>query len=78
MAIADRAHPGATVTTTWRGEAYTLPAWLLLAQAITHATEHRTQISAILTHQGIEPPSMDVWPYHEDQFDEDWSQLWSS
>jgi uncharacterized damage-inducible protein DinB len=78
VGLAAHAQPGATVTTTWRGEAYTLPAWMLLAQAITHATEHRTQIAAILTHQGIEPPGMDIWTYHEDQFDGDWSQLWSS
>lgn len=75
---AARARPGATVTTTWRGESYTLPVWMLLAQAITHATEHRTQVSAILTQQGIEPPGLDVWTYHEDRFNGDWSQLWSS
>jgi uncharacterized damage-inducible protein DinB len=74
---ASRAPDGATVTTTWRGETFTLPAWVLLAQALTHATEHRTQIAAILTQQGIEPPGMDVWTYHEDRFNADWSQLWS-
>lgn len=78
VGLAARAQPGAVVTTSWRGEAYTLPAWVLLAQAITHATEHRTQVSAILTQQGIEPPSLDVWTYHEDRFDADWSRLWSS
>ena len=75
---AARASAGATVTTTWRGEAYTLPVWLLLAQALTHATEHRTQISAILTQQGIEPPGLDAWTYHEDRFNGDWSQLWAT
>lgn len=76
--VAARAQSGASVTTTWRGEAYTLPVWMLLAQAITHATEHRAQISAILTQLGIEPPGMDVWTYHEDRFNGDWSRLWSS
>ena len=75
--LAARAETGATVTTTWRGEEYTLPVWLLLVQAINHATEHRTQVAAILTQQGIEPPGMDGWTYHEDHFDGDWSQLWS-
>ena len=74
---ASRAHTGATVTTTWRDETFTLPVWVLLAQALTHATEHRTQIAAILTQQGIDPPGMDVWSYHEDRFDADWSRLWS-
>lgn len=30
---ASRAQPGATVTTTWQGEAVTLPVWVLLDQA---------------------------------------------
>jgi uncharacterized damage-inducible protein DinB len=75
--LAARAQPGATVTTAWRGEDYTLPVWLLLVQAINHATEHRTQVAAILTQLGIEPPGMDGWTYHETCFDADWSQLWS-
>ena len=75
--LSAQAPDGATVTTMWRGAAYTLPIWLLLVQAINHATEHRAQVSAILTQQGIEPPSMDGWTYHEDRFSSDWSQLWS-
>lgn len=76
--LAGRAQSGATVTTTWRGERHTLPVWLLLVQAINHATEHRAQVAAILTQQGIEPPSMDGWTYHEAVLNGDWSQLWSS
>ena len=75
--LAARAEDGDTVTTVWRDEDYTLPVWLLLVQAINHATEHRTQVAAILTQLGIEPPNMDGWTYHEDQFAGDWSQLWS-
>lgn len=75
--FAATAHAGATVSTTWRGEVYTLPVWMLLAQAIHHATEHRTQIATILTQQGVEPPTLDIWAYHEDRFKGDWSQLWA-
>jgi uncharacterized damage-inducible protein DinB len=75
--LAAQAQSGATVVTTWRGDEYTLPVWLLLLQAINHATEHRAQVSAILTQQGITPPSMDGWTYHETCFDGDWSLLWS-
>ena len=75
--LAAQAQSGATVTTTWRGEAYTLPVWLLLVQAINHATEHRAHVAAILTQQGIEPPSMDGWTYHEACFNGDWSLLWT-
>ncbi|HEY7030593.1 MAG TPA: DinB family protein [Thermomicrobiales bacterium] len=75
--LAAQTQSGATVTTTWRGEGYTLPVWLLLVQAINHATEHRAQVAAILTQLGIEPPGMDGWTYHETCFDGDWSLLWA-
>jgi uncharacterized damage-inducible protein DinB len=75
--LAAHAHDEATVTTTYRGEGFTLPVWLLLVQAINHATEHRAQVAAILTQQGLEPPSMDGWTYHEARSNADWSQLWS-
>jgi uncharacterized damage-inducible protein DinB len=77
IALAAQAQSGATVTTMYRGEGYTLPVWLLLVQAINHATEHRAQVAAILTQQGIEPPGMDGWTYHETRFDADWSRLWA-
>jgi uncharacterized damage-inducible protein DinB len=63
--IAAQARPGDTVTAHYQGQEYTLPNWLPLVQAINHATEHRVQVAAILTQQGIEPPSMDGWNYHD-------------
>ena len=77
LELAAQAQAGATVTTTYRGADYTLPVWLLLVQAINHATEHRAQVAAILTQQGLEPPSLDGWTYHEARANADWSQLWS-
>ncbi len=35
----------------------------LIVQEITHATEHRAQIAAIITQLGLEPPDMSVWQY---------------
>jgi uncharacterized damage-inducible protein DinB len=35
----------------------------LIVQEITHATEHRTQIAAIITQLGLEPTDMSVWQY---------------
>lgn len=75
---AANAQSGATVTTPSGGENFTLPVWLLLLQAYNHATDHRSQISTILTQLGIEPPNTDGWTYHEVNFDADWSRLWSS
>jgi uncharacterized damage-inducible protein DinB len=42
---------------------WTMPAALLLLQAINHGTEHRSQVATILTHLGIQPPEMDGWEY---------------
>ena len=38
----------------------------LMVQAITHSTEHRTQVATILTQLGLEPPDMSTWMYMED------------
>jgi uncharacterized damage-inducible protein DinB len=35
----------------------------LVVQALNHSTEHRAQVSAIITQLGIEPPSMSGWIY---------------
>jgi uncharacterized damage-inducible protein DinB len=37
-----------------------------MVQAINHSTEHRTQIAAIITQLGMEPPDMSGWQYMED------------
>lgn len=44
-----------------------VPKAVILTQAINHATEHRAQIMAMLTHLGIQPPELDVWLYFEVQ-----------
>jgi uncharacterized damage-inducible protein DinB len=38
----------------------------LIAQALGHSTEHRTQISAIITQLGMEPPDMSGWHYMQE------------
>ncbi len=38
----------------------------LMVQAVGHSTEHRTQISAIITQLGMEPPDMSGWTYMEE------------
>lgn len=35
----------------------------LLSQAINHATEHRVNITTILSAAGVEHPSLDAWAY---------------
>ncbi|HWO69398.1 MAG TPA: DinB family protein [Actinomycetota bacterium] len=38
-------------------------AGVLLAQALTHGTDHRTQVLTILTTLGVEHPDLDAWDY---------------
>jgi uncharacterized damage-inducible protein DinB len=39
--------------------------WVVMVQAINHATEHREQIKSILSSLGITPPDIDGWTYGE-------------
>jgi uncharacterized damage-inducible protein DinB len=57
-----------TVPVKWdEGEIRSVPASLILTQAINHATEHRAQIRTILTQLGIEPPDLSGWAYIEER-----------
>jgi uncharacterized damage-inducible protein DinB len=41
------------------------PMGIRLAQALHHGTDHRSQICTALTTLGVEPPSIDVWDFGE-------------
>jgi len=45
------------------GRIYSIPAPRFLVQILTHATEHRTHVTTILTQLGIEPPDLSGWAY---------------
>lgn len=44
---------------------YEYPLSSLIAQALSHSTEHRTQIATTITQLGLEPPDMSGWAYME-------------
>ncbi len=44
-------------------DGYIIEPWVLLLQAINHATEHREQIKSMLTGLGVKPPRLDAWVY---------------
>jgi uncharacterized damage-inducible protein DinB len=44
-------------------DGYTIEPWVLVLQAINHATEHREQIKSMLTALGVKPPRVDGWGY---------------
>jgi uncharacterized damage-inducible protein DinB len=53
-----------TVAINWDGGIVKhIPKAIILTQVINHATEHRSQIMAILTQLGIQPPELDGWSY---------------
>jgi uncharacterized damage-inducible protein DinB len=67
IAIAEQHDPSVRYAIEWQdGNTYELPSAVYLAQAITHAAEHRSQIATILTQQGIEPPDVSVWAWCEE------------
>lgn len=40
-----------------------VPAGVILAQALHHANEHRSQVATILTQIGVTPPEWGVWEF---------------
>jgi uncharacterized damage-inducible protein DinB len=63
---APKVQAGDTVPIDWDGVLRDVPKTILLTQAINHATEHRAQVMAILTHLGVEPPELDSWAYFDE------------
>ena len=55
------------VQVVWRdGAIRPVPKTIFLTQVINHAIEHRTQITAIMTQLGIEPPDLQPWEYFDE------------
>ena len=48
------------------GQIKLIPAKIFILQAIHHAHEHRTQVATMLGQQGIKPPHISGWSYHDD------------
>lgn len=63
---AAKVQAGDTVQIDWEGTPRDVPKAIILTQVINHATEHRAQITAILTQLGIEPPDLQGWQYFDE------------
>jgi uncharacterized damage-inducible protein DinB len=63
LALAENAQSNEIIKVERGGQTYEIPISIFFAQAINHATEHRSHVCTILTQQGIEPPNLDVWSY---------------
>ncbi len=46
-------------------DGYFVEPWVIMLQAINHATEHREQIKSLLSALGVTPPDVDGWDYGE-------------
>ncbi|MCI0393815.1 MAG: DinB family protein [Chloroflexi bacterium] len=46
-------------------DGYFVEPWVVMVQVINHATEHREQISSMLSALGVTPPDLDGWTYGE-------------
>ena len=55
--IADETDPGREIDV----DGDSVPAAVILVQAINHATDHRSHVATILTQLGIGPPEIDGW-----------------
>lgn len=56
--LAERADPAEVPQGEYRGEPYALPVAVVYVQAVTHATEHRSQVATILSRRGVEPSDL--------------------
>lgn len=46
-------------------DGYDVEPWVVMLQIINHATEHREQISSMLSALGVTPPDLDGWSHGE-------------
>jgi uncharacterized damage-inducible protein DinB len=61
LAIDESSKPQETRLQTRDG--YLVEPWVVMLQAINHATEHREQIKSMLSALGVTPPDIDGWDY---------------
>jgi uncharacterized damage-inducible protein DinB len=63
---APKVQAGDTVQIDWEGTPVEVPKTIILTQVINHATEHRAQVTAIMTQLGIQPPDLQGWSYFDE------------
>ena len=63
VAIAEALEDDNEVILPFMGKAYRYPRSFFLVHAMTHGTEHRTEVTLTLAHLGIGTPDLDGWQY---------------
>ena len=59
--------PSEELSGTFQHDGYNIAPWVVLVQAINHATEHREQIKSMLSALGEFPPRIDGWYFGQQQ-----------
>ena len=52
-----------SLKTKFQKDGYSVEPWVVMVQAINHASEHREQIKSMLSSLGVSPPRLDGWGY---------------
>ena len=60
LAKGSQAYPNSRFRTS---DGFLVEPWVVMLQAINHATEHREQIKSMLSSLGVTPPDIDGWDY---------------
>ena len=58
--------------TNMRGHPYALVCWQVILHCANHATHHRSEVAAMLTELGHEPPTTDLLAFYLEQGGEQW------
>jgi uncharacterized damage-inducible protein DinB len=64
ITITEQWQPEQVLQLSYDGQPYAVPAILVLIQAITHGSDHRSQIATLLSQQHHTPPELDGWAYY--------------
>ncbi len=65
LALARNEHGQFPTSRVQTRDGYMVEPWVAMVQVINHATEHREQISSMLSAIGLTPPSLDGWAFAE-------------
>ena len=58
--------------TNMRGQPYALACWQVILHCANHSTHHRSEVAAMLTELGHEPPATDLLAFYLEQSGEQW------
>lgn len=66
LTIVEQFDPEQTLRLPYDGQFYDVPAILVLIQAINHATDHHSQVTTMLSQQGMTLPELNSWAYYHE------------